>query len=198
MVFSLFQDKLTESNYTLGALSPESAELIGQLDPVLGSIAAPRQPETIATSLGVSINPEEELENESEEDLLRSTDLDLGFYFGSSSSNSNCDEEDQEANVDSLSEQLEASLEDMIQTAQMHPRSLQVRREIWNVDAKYGACVGSVGGNLRMLTYSSLRERDPFLCAYVSGTREAGPRGSCVNIPFSKKKKKKAGPRAAY
>lgn len=129
-LFFLFQDKLTESNYTLGALSPESAELIGQLDPVLGSIAAPRQPGAVASSLGVSINAEE-IEEESDEDLLRSTDLDLGFYFGSSS-NSNSDEEDQEAkeaNVDSLSEQLEASLEDMIQTAQMHPRSLQVRRE---------------------------------------------------------------------
>lgn len=137
---------MTESNFTLGALSPESAELIGQLDPVLGSIVASRQ--TVQESTSVlnfgSLLSDGASAGSSGEDSL--SDLDLGFYFGSEDhraqeeiENDGDDEEEDEElvklirpessssnTIDAISEQLEASLEDMIQTAQMHPRSLQV------------------------------------------------------------------------
>ena len=74
-----------------------------------------------------------------EQSLLHDPEFDLGFYFddedqdedeeivraellSAASNNSSRDSR----GIDNLSEQLEASLEDMIQTAQMHPRSLQV------------------------------------------------------------------------
>jgi hypothetical protein len=136
---------LTESNFTLGALSPESAELIGQLDPVLGSIVAARQTvqeSTSALNFGSLLSDGASAGSSGEESI---GDLDLGFYFDSPNNraheeieNDADDEEEEELvnlirpessasnTIDAISEQLEASLEDMIQTAQMHPRSLQV------------------------------------------------------------------------
>ena len=138
---------MTESNFTLGALSPESAELIGQLDPVLGSIVASRQAiqdnNTSVPNFGSLLSDGASAGSSGEESL---SDLDLGFYFGSEINraqeeveNDGDDEEEEELvklirpessassnTIDAISEQLEASLEDMIQTAQMHPRSLQV------------------------------------------------------------------------
>lgn len=138
------KDKLTESNFTLGALSPESAELIGELDPVLGSIVAPAQPnvhrESSIPTFGSLLSEGSDASNSSPRDLS-DTDFDLGFYFGGSGGDSRSEAEEVEEDstktrppsatgsnhsLDLLSEQLEASLEDMIQTAQMHPRSLQV------------------------------------------------------------------------
>ena len=141
---------MTESNFTLGALSPESAELIGQLDPVLGSIVASRQAiqdnNTSVPNFGSLLSDGASAGSSGEESL---SDLDLGFYFGSeinraqdeveNDGDDGDDEEEEELvklirpessassnTIDTISEQLEASLEDMIQTAQMHPRSLQV------------------------------------------------------------------------
>lgn len=136
---------MTESNFTLGALSPESAELIGQLDPVLGSIVAARQTvqeSTSALNFGSLLSDGASAGSSGEESI---GDLDLGFYFDSPNNraheeieNDADDEEEEELvnlirpessasnTIDAISEQLEASLEDMIQTAQMHPRSLQV------------------------------------------------------------------------
>ena len=141
---------MTESNFTLGALSPESAELIGQLDPVLGSIVASRQAiqdnNTSVPNFGSLLSDGASAGSSGEESL---SDLDLGFYFGSeinraqeeveNDGDDGDDEEEEELvklirpessassnTIDAISEQLEASLEDMIQTAQMHPRSLQV------------------------------------------------------------------------
>lgn len=132
---------MTESNFTLGALSPESAELIGELDPVLGSIVAPAQPSvqrgTSVPTFGTLLSDGSDASGSSPRDLS-DTDFDLGFYFGSNESRSETVEEEDSTktrpasavgsnhSLDLLSEQLEASLEDMIQTAQMHPRSLQV------------------------------------------------------------------------
>lgn len=128
------QEKLTESNFTLGALSPESAELVGQLDPVLGSISAPNLTATGrivgAGATFESLLSTRDLSPSLEDQLLNSTELDLGFYLPSDDDNNNNNNDEpakeEEASIDILSEQLEASLEDMIQTAQMHPRSLQV------------------------------------------------------------------------
>ena len=137
---------MTESNFTLGALSPESAELIGQLDPVLGSIVSSRQAvqeNSSVLNFGSLLSDGASAGSSGEESL---GDLDLGFYFGSVGNraqedidNDGDDEEEEEElvklirpessasnSLDAISEQLEASLEDMIQTAQMHPRSLQV------------------------------------------------------------------------
>ena len=88
---------------------------------------------------------EEDSSTSLEQSLLNDPEFDLGFYF---SDDQDSDEEnirdelasaaavaagaDQSSSseaIDILSEQLEASLEDMIQTAQMHPRSLQVRQQ---------------------------------------------------------------------
>jgi hypothetical protein len=74
---------LTESNFTLGALSPESAELIGQLDPVLGSIVAARQTvqeSTSALNFGSLLSDGASAGSSGEESI---GDLDLGFYFDS-------------------------------------------------------------------------------------------------------------------
>ena len=91
--------------------------------------------------------PEEGSPTTLEQSLLNDPEIDLGFYF---SDDQDSDEEnirdelasaaaavvvdgaDQSSSceaIDTLSEQLEASLEDMIQTAQMHPRSLQVSQQ---------------------------------------------------------------------
>lgn len=106
---------------------------------MLGSIAAPAQP-NVQHSLVPTFGPLlSEASNASPRDLS-DTDFDLGFYFGTNDSRSETEEEavktrPQSAagsvtSIDVLSEQLEASLEDMIQTAQMHPRSLQVSYSI--------------------------------------------------------------------
>ena len=135
------QEKLTESNFTLGALSPDTAELIGELDPVLGSIVAPVQPtlqRPVVPTFG-SLLSDGVSDGSPRDQSLNDTDFDLVFYFGGNDSRP--EDDDAEVNkvtrpgssaaessssIDALSEQLEASLEDMIQTAQMHPRSLQV------------------------------------------------------------------------
>lgn len=127
---------MTDSNFTLGALSPESSELISELDPVLGSITAPAHLSIQHPSVPTFGPLLSEASNASPRDLS-DTDFDLGFYFGTNDSRSEAEDEDvvktrpqssagSVNSIDVLSEQLEASLEDMIQTAQMHPRSLQV------------------------------------------------------------------------
>lgn len=137
------EDKLTESNFTLGALSPESAEFIEELDPVLGSIVASRSSAQVPVpNFGSLLSDGGSTSGSPRNDSL---DLDLGFYLGTDDSRAQAesaedgDDEEEELlklfrpesssshTIDTLSEQLEASLEDMIQTAQMHPRSLQVR-----------------------------------------------------------------------
>ncbi|XP_057375216.1 segmentation protein cap'n'collar-like isoform X2 [Daphnia carinata] len=137
------EEKLTESNFTLGALSPESAEFIGELDPVLGSIVASRSSAQVPVPNFGSLLSDGGSSGSPRDDSL--SDLDLGFYFGTDDDRAQTetvedgDDEEEELlklfrpessssnSIDVLSEQLEASLEDMIQTAQMHPRSLQVR-----------------------------------------------------------------------
>ncbi|KZS07428.1 putative Segmentation protein cap'n'collar, partial [Daphnia magna] len=135
------EDKLTESNFTLGALSPESAEFIEELDPVLGSIVASRSSAQVPVpNFGSLLSDGGSTSGSPRNDSL---DLDLGFYLGTDDSRAQAesaedgDDEEEELlklfrpesssshTIDTLSEQLEASLEDMIQTAQMHPRSLQ-------------------------------------------------------------------------
>lgn len=132
---------MTESNFTLGALSPESSELVGGLDPILGSISAPAQPATSQRPSSYDSLLSDGSTGSPHDRSFSDVDLDLGFYFGQNDSRNSTEEQHDDliknrpgssssqssGVIDALSEQLEASLEDMIQTAQMHPRSLQVR-----------------------------------------------------------------------
>ena len=142
LVFLFRQEKLTESNFTLGAFSPNpdgSGELVGSDDPLLASIAAPRQP-VVRAQAAESVDRllAEQESSLSEIDPLGEENFDLCIYLnqeedlskdrsGSASPTPGTSSE-AESSIDLLSEELEASLEDMIQTAQMHPRSLQVSR----------------------------------------------------------------------
>ena len=133
------QDKLSESNFTLGAQSPDSdPELIGESDPLLGLIATAARPST-AASVPLTSDSDPVFDQLLAADVplrepstLDSTEFDLGFCFEDSLTppirnplNTTAEGETAET-LDAISEELEASLEDMIQTAQMHPRSLQV------------------------------------------------------------------------
>ena len=133
---------MTESNFTLGAFSPNpdgSGELVGSDDPLLASIAAPRQP-VVRAQAAESVDRllAEQESSLNEIDPLGEENFDLCIYLNqeedlskdrsSSASPTPGTSSEAESSVDLLSEELEASLEDMIQTAQMHPRSLQVSR----------------------------------------------------------------------
>lgn len=131
---------MTESNFTLGASGPE---LVSTHDPVLCSVSAPSQqkaaacrPATLEVSEDSDLVDEQPSIDDTDIDLalflndVRSTDDDEERPSSSSRSSSSADRPPAASPTDSIEElsaQLEASLEDMIQTAQMHPRSLQVR-----------------------------------------------------------------------
>ena len=106
----------------------DSGELVGEFDPVLGSIANLLDPTVLASS-------ERALDHllTRNDDSLHSVHLleddsfDLGFEFDAEEDVDRADSGSPSSlHLDAVSEQLESNLEDMIQTAQMHPRSLQV------------------------------------------------------------------------
>jgi len=125
------EDKLSESNFTLGAQSAHSSQLIGESDPLLGSIPATPRPSTSSDTVDPLLCDAVDVDV---------GDFDLPFYFDDRHPLKDRTEPEVEPEVDHvlevvpdkedidvISQQLEDSLEDMIQTAQMHPRSLQVR-----------------------------------------------------------------------
>ena len=132
MVLLILQEKLTDSNFTLGALSLESGLEFGKDDPLIGATALDT-PTSIAddscSSFGQRLYEQEEQLHDYQS--LDDPDYDLGFYFESKAlldgEDTTAESLSESENIDHLTEELETRLEDMIQTAQMHPRSLQVR-----------------------------------------------------------------------
>lgn len=108
---------------------------------MLCSIAAPKKPRANSSAHEAS-EAHEDVDSVDEQPSFDDTDLDLAFFLNDVKSS---DDEERPSSsgtsspsagrrsivsptdsIEELSAQLEASLEDMIQTAQMHPRSLQV------------------------------------------------------------------------
>ena len=114
--------------------------MIGETDPLLVLIPTGERPSTAASSAAVPLTSDDEAVFDHllttdvslhEPSGLAGAEFDLGFYFEDSSTQQlkdplNTTAEESAETLNTISEELEANLEDMIQTAQMHPRSLQV------------------------------------------------------------------------